>query len=163
MSGEDRGTEAPRSEGRTDDGKGVSERHDGGERKPPEAVRRRRRRRKRRPLPFTTRIWFWLAGGLLFALGIAGLFLPFLQGVLFLLLAAALLSLASDTVYGWLERATAERWPHLWRRLERFRTRVHWTLRPRVKKPDGDVSQDDALDDLRDDIPDERGRGEGDD
>jgi len=111
----------------------------------------RRRRRRRRHLPFTTRIWFWLAGGLLFALGIAGLFLPFLQGVLFLLLAAALLSLASDTVYDWLEHTTAERWPHLWRRLERFRTRVHWTLRPRAKKPNGNATQDDI------------GPGEGDD
>lgn len=106
----------------------------------------RRRRRQRRRLPFATRIWFWLAGGLLFALGIAGLFLPFLQGVLFLLLAAALLSLASDTIYGWLESSTADRWPHLWHRLERFRTRVHWKLRPRAKKPNGDPARSDGGD-----------------
>jgi uncharacterized membrane protein YbaN (DUF454 family) len=83
----------------------------------------------------TTRIWLWLAGAVLIALGIAGLFLPFLQGVLFLLLAAAILSMASETVYHWLEGIAADRWPELWRRIERLHTRLHWRFRRRPQKP----------------------------
>jgi hypothetical protein len=82
-----------------------------------------------------TRIWLWLAGAVMVALGIAGLFLPFLQGILFLILAAAILSLASETVYHWLEGLAADRWPELWHRIERFRTRVHWRFRQRPRKP----------------------------
>lgn len=145
MNGEERETGVPRTGARQDDEPAGTNGCDRDDRPEQDAAgRSRRRKRRRRRLPFTTRIWFWLAGGLLFALGIAGLFLPFLQGILLLLLAAALLSLASDTIYTWLESTTAERWPHLWRRMERFRTRVHWTVRPRVKKPEEDPSQEDS-------------------
>ncbi len=99
-------------------------------------ARRPRRRRLRRRLPVATRVWFWIAGALLVALGIAGLFLPFLQGILLLVLAAAVLSLASETVYHWLEGLVADRWPAAWRRIERFRTRVIWRFRHHGRKPD---------------------------
>jgi hypothetical protein len=97
----------------------------------------RRRRRKRpgdgrpneRKLPLKTRIALGVAGGLLIVLGIAGLFLPFLQGILFLVLGAAVLSLTSFRIYKWLARTMGERWPGAWDRVERFRTRVRWKLR----------------------------------
>jgi hypothetical protein len=89
----------------------------------------RLRRHHFRALPWKTRLVLATAGTLLLVLGIAGLFLPFLQGILFLVLAAAVLSLASERVYGWLRGLASERWPGLWRRVERFRTRVLWKFR----------------------------------
>lgn len=85
--------------------------------------------RDQRQLPLRTRIVLGTAGGILVVLGIAGLFLPFLQGILFLVLAAAVLSLTSRRVYRWLQAAVGERWPHAWQRVERFRTRVRWKFR----------------------------------
>ena len=100
------------------------------------------RRRSARRLPFHVRVWLWVAGILLLILGIAGLFLPFLQGVLFLILAAAVLSLASHRVYRWMQNLVAERWPNAWQRLERFRTRVRWKFRgppePKKRPPSDD-------------------------
>lgn len=84
-----------------------------------------------RQLPLRTRIILGTAGGILVVLGIAGLFLPFLQGILFLVLAAAVLSLTSRRVYRWLQGTVGDRWPQAWRRVERFRTRVRWKLRKR--------------------------------
>lgn len=86
-------------------------------------------RRRRRPLPLRTRIAFWTLGVLLVLLGIAGLVLPGLQGILFLIFGAAVLSLASERLYRWLRRRLADRAPGLWRRLERFRTKVRWRFR----------------------------------
>jgi len=86
-------------------------------------------RRRRRRLALSVRIWLWLASAVVILLGLAGLVLPGLQGILLLVLGAALLSLASETVDTWLEGILAERFPKLWRRLERFRTRVHWRYR----------------------------------
>lgn len=85
--------------------------------------------RRQRQLPLRTRIILGTAGGLLVVLGIAGLFLPFLQGILFLVLAAAVLSLTSRRIYHWLQKAIGDRWPQAWQRVERFRTRVRWKLR----------------------------------
>lgn len=90
---------------------------------------RRAPRRSQRPLPLRTRIILGTAGGLLVVLGIAGLFLPFLQGILFLVLAAAVLSLTSRRIYNWLQGAIGARWPNAWQRVERFRTRMRWKLR----------------------------------
>lgn len=102
----------------------------------PERGRRPRRKPNRadqrpneRRLPLKTRIVLGVAGGLLVVLGIAGLFLPFLQGILFLVLAAAVLSLTSRRIYAWLAGTIGERWPGAWDRVERFRTRVRWKLR----------------------------------
>lgn len=101
---------------------------------PEEGPRGHRKRRKNgrpneRKLPLKTRIALGVAGGLLVVLGVAGLFLPFLQGILFLVLGAAVLSLTSRRIYGWLGRTLGERWPGAWDRVERFRTRVRWRLR----------------------------------
>lgn len=90
---------------------------------------RGRKRRPGRPLPLATRVVFGTLGSFFLALGVAGLFLPFLQGLLFLVLAAAILSLASERVDGWLFGLLSERWPGFWRRVERFRTRVRWRFR----------------------------------
>lgn len=90
---------------------------------------RRRSSRPQRPLPLRTRIILGTLGGVLLVLGIAGLFLPFLQGILFLVLAAAVLSLTSRRVYLWLHGLIGERWPKAWDRVERFRTRMRWKLR----------------------------------
>lgn len=103
----------------------------------PDGGRRRRRKRRgngrpnERKLPLKIRIALGVAGGLLVVLGIAGLFLPVLQGVLFLVLGAAVLSLTSFRIYRWLARTIGERWPGAWDRVERFRTRVRWKLRRR--------------------------------
>lgn len=67
-------------------------------------------------------------------LGVAGLFLPVLQGVLFLILAAALLSLASVRVERFLHGLFHHRWPRFWRRLERFQTRLRWRFRERRRR-----------------------------
>lgn len=100
-----------------------------GEEAAPERRSRRSGRRPQRPLPLRTRIILGTAGGLLVVLGIAGLFLPFLQGILFLVLAAAVLSLTSRRIYHWLQDTIGERWPNAWQRVERFRTRMRWKLR----------------------------------
>lgn len=99
------------------------------ERRPRERPAASKRRRRFRALPWQTRAVLATAGVLLLVLGVAGLFLPFLQGILFLVLAAAVLSLASERVYGWLRSLVAERWPGVWRKVERFRTRVLWKFR----------------------------------
>lgn len=64
------------------------------------------------------------AGWFLILLGVLGLVLPVLQGMLFLLLGAALLSLVSSSVYYGLRRLFA-RWPRGWRKLLAVRQRVH--------------------------------------
>lgn len=69
-------------------------------------------------------------------LGVVGLFLPVLQGFLFLILAAALLSLASLRVERFLHGLVHHRWPRFWRRLERFQTRLRWRFRERRRKRD---------------------------
>lgn len=108
------------------------------------AVRRRRRwtgERRFRPLPWKTRIAFWVVGVTLLILGVVGLFVPILQGVLFLVLAGAVLSLASESLYRWMRRRLVERFPEAWIRIERFRTRVRWRFRPRrgsKRRDDGD-------------------------
>lgn len=93
-------------------------------------------RRARRRLSLTVRIGLWVAGVVAFVLGLAGLVLPGLQGILLLVLALALLSLASNRVYDWLESFAAGRWPRIWRRIENFRTRVHWRFRRRRGEDD---------------------------
>lgn len=67
-------------------------------------------------------------------LGVVGLFVPILQGVLFLVLAAAMLSLASDRVERFLHGLVHHRWPRFWRRLERFQTRLRWRFRERRRR-----------------------------
>ncbi|MGH9362049.1 MAG: PGPGW domain-containing protein, partial [Thermoanaerobaculia bacterium] len=83
------------------------------------------------PLPFGWRVAIFVAGWTLILIGVAGLVLPGLQGIVTILLGAALLSLDNELVYRGLRRALA-RWPRAWQRVERFRARAHaWLHRSR--------------------------------
>lgn len=75
-------------------------------------------------LPLWTRIVLLGLSWICLILGLAGLLLPGLQGFLLLFLGMALMSVASDTVHRWLERAL-HRHPRLQERLQRFRDRIH--------------------------------------
>lgn len=89
------------------------------------AARRERRsprppRRHEPPLAWWLRILLFLVGWILVLVGIAGLVLPGLQGILTLLLGAAVLSVASELAYKLL-RYSFRPWPRLWVRVARFR------------------------------------------
>jgi hypothetical protein len=86
--------------------------------------RHERKRFQRLPLPVWVRMLVLTAGWILILIGIAGIFLPVLQGGLSLVLGFALLSIASQTVHLWLRRLMG-RWPGAWKRLEKFRRRLH--------------------------------------
>ena len=90
------------------------------------AARRRLRRQPHPPshLPLGWRIFFIIAGWVLVIVGIAGLALPGIQGVLTIVLGAALLSVASETAY-WVLRWAFTRWPRGWRRIERMRRKLY--------------------------------------
>jgi len=89
----------------------------------------RRKRHRLAPLPLGVRLLVLFVGGLLVAIGIAGLLLPGIQGIVTILLGAAVLSLASDWIYK-LQRRMLSRWPRVSERNERFRHRIHnWLSR----------------------------------
>jgi hypothetical protein len=81
-------------------------------------------------LPVAVRLILLVVGWLLLLVGIAGLVLPGIQGILTLVLAAAVLSLVSEFVYRLLRRGL-HRWPAVWDRIERFRSWLHDKLSPR--------------------------------
>jgi hypothetical protein len=81
-------------------------------------------RPRHRRLPLVARIGVFLVGWLLILVGIAGLVLPGIQGVLTILVGAALLSLVSEIIYELL-RKSMRPWPRAWERVERFRDRAH--------------------------------------
>jgi len=106
------------------------------------AVKRRRPRHERRryqrlPLPVWVRVLVLVAGWALILIGVAGLFLPVLQGGLSLILGFALLSIASQTVHLWLRRLMG-RWPGAWKRLERFRRKLHARIDRMHRRGGGD-------------------------
>lgn len=78
-------------------------------------------------LPLPLRIALIVAGWLVIFLGLAGLLLPGLQGILLLILGAAILSVASDSVHRWLENLLEHR-PKLLKRLNTFRNKLHSKL-----------------------------------
>ena len=78
-------------------------------------------------LPLPLRIALLVFGWLIIVLGLAGLLLPGLQGILLLVLGAAILSVASDSVHRWLEK-TLEHRPNIRRRMNSFRTKLHAKL-----------------------------------
>jgi hypothetical protein len=78
-------------------------------------------------LPLYVRIGLFLIGWLLVLVGVAGLVLPGIQGVLTILIGAALLSLVSEIAYELL-RKSLRRWPWAWDRVERFRDSAHERL-----------------------------------
>ena len=75
------------------------------------------------PLPIWLRLAVNVVGWILILIGIAGLFLPVLQGGLSLALGFALLSIASQAVHLKL-RSWMGRWPRLWKRMERVRRKI---------------------------------------
>ena len=85
------------------------------------------RRRPRRPPALWVRLLLLALGWIVLLVGVAGLALPGIQGVLTILVGAAILSIASETIYRLLKRLLHERFPGLWQRLERFRER--WRAR----------------------------------
>ena len=84
-------------------------------------------RRRLAPLPFGVRLLVLILGGLLIVVGIAGLLLPGIQGILTIILGAAILSLASDWVYK-LQRRILHRWPTVHEPMETFRHKAHGWL-----------------------------------
>lgn len=78
-------------------------------------------------LPLALRILLLVAGWFVIVLGLAGLLLPGLQGILLLILGAAILSVASDTVHRWLENLLQHR-PQMRDRLNRFRSKLRARL-----------------------------------
>ncbi len=95
---------------------------------------RRLRRRARLPkLSSTLKILVLFVGWFLVLLGLVGLVLPVLQGVLFLTLGAAALSLVSSTIFFALRRLFG-RWPRGWKRLLYVRSRIHNWLEKRFGK-----------------------------
>lgn len=79
------------------------------------------------PLPTGLRIVLYFVGWLLLLVGVAGLMLPVLQGVLFLVLGAAVLSVASEATHRWLRRLLRP-WPKGAQHLEKARRRLHRRL-----------------------------------
>ena len=90
-------------------------------------------------LRFTTmerqikRVVVLVVGWMLIAFGIVGLFLPVLQGVLFILLGLYVLSRESETAHRWLQRGR-KRYPHLDERLREGG--LWWRRRFRRQKPE---------------------------
>lgn len=78
-------------------------------------------------LPLAVRIALLVFGWLVIIVGLAGLLLPGLQGILLLVVGAAILSVASDSVHRWLENMLEHR-PNIRRRLNSFRTKLHAKL-----------------------------------
>jgi len=70
------------------------------------------------------RIGVFVVGWILILVGVAGLVLPGIQGVLTIILGAALLSLDNELIYRLMRRAFL-RWPHLWDKVERLREKTH--------------------------------------
>jgi uncharacterized protein len=89
--------------------------------------RQHRPRFQRLPLPTWLRVSVLTLGWIMILLGIAGLFLPILQGGLMLALGLALLSIGSQSMHLWF-RSIMGRWPRIWRRLEKLRRKIHFKL-----------------------------------
>jgi hypothetical protein len=78
----------------------------------------------RRPLPFGVRVTIFVIGWILVLVGVAGLVLPGIQGIVTIVAGAALLSVDNEVMYRFLRRLLY-RWPRVWHRVERFRSRAH--------------------------------------
>jgi uncharacterized membrane protein YbaN (DUF454 family) len=69
------------------------------------------------------RIVLLIIGWLFIGLGVIGLFLPFLQGVLFILIGLAILSSRSEIIKRFLKHLE-ERYPHLHERVEKWKAKI---------------------------------------
>jgi len=92
-----------------------------------------RQRRFQRPLPLWLRVVVLLVGWVVLLVGVAGLVLPGIQGVVTILLGAAILSVASELAHQWM-RKTLQRWPKVWNRVEGFRNKIHDRLHRMVNR-----------------------------
>jgi uncharacterized membrane protein YbaN (DUF454 family) len=81
-------------------------------------------RRPRRPLPLWLRVVVLLVGWVVLLVGVAGLVLPGIQGVVTILLGAAILSVASELAHKWM-RQILQRWPKVWNRVDGFRDKIY--------------------------------------
>jgi hypothetical protein len=93
--------------------------------RPAEGAAAHRAERHRPALPVAIRIILFVVGWSLLLIGVAGLVLPGIQGILTILLGAAVLSVASETVYRLLRKTLRPRWPGLWSKIRGLRQRVH--------------------------------------
>ena len=101
------------------------------ERKPRISTKLRARLRQRPALSLWMRILLFVVGWSLLLVGVAGLALPGIQGVLTILLGAAMLSVVSETTYRLLKRLF-RRWPGLLKRIDGLRQKVHDKLSRRA-------------------------------
>lgn len=69
------------------------------------------------------RIGILILGWFFVGLGVLGLFLPLLQGILFIMIGLLILSSRSETVKRWLKHLE-ERHPHHHERMEKWRARI---------------------------------------
>lgn len=92
-----------------------------------------RQRRRLPPLPMWLRVVVLLVGWVVLLVGVAGLVLPGIQGVLTIILGAAILSVASETAHKW-TRQCLQRWPKAHDRVEAFREKIHGKLHRMVHK-----------------------------
>ncbi len=81
----------------------------------------------RPPLAAWKRILLFVVGWTVLLVGVAGLVLPGIQGILTILIGAAILSLVSETVYRLLRRLL-HRWPWLMEHIDRWRHKLHDAL-----------------------------------
>lgn len=82
-----------------------------------------------KPLSLPVRVTLLVLGWLLVLVGVAGLFLPGLQGILTIALGLAIASLGSERIHRFLH-ARMHPWPRIRARMERFRERLHrWLAR----------------------------------
>ncbi len=79
---------------------------------------------KRPKLAAWKRILLFVVGWSVLLVGVAGLVLPGIQGILTILIGAAILSLVSETIYRLLRRLL-NRWPWLMERIDRWRHKLN--------------------------------------
>jgi len=75
------------------------------------------------PLGAIKRIGLLIIGWLFIGLGVIGLFLPFMQGILFILIGLAILSSRSEIIRRFLNHLE-ERYPHLHERVEKWKAKI---------------------------------------
>lgn len=92
-----------------------------------------RQRRPHRPLPLWLRIIVLLVGWVVLLVGVAGLVLPGIQGVVTILVGAAILSVASELAHRWMRKGL-QRWPKVWKRVDGFRDKIYDRLHRMVNR-----------------------------
>jgi len=76
------------------------------------------------PLSWKIRFALLVVGWVLMVVGIAGLALPGIQGIVTIVIALAILSIASETAHRWLHRIFHP-WPNAWEKIAHLRRRLH--------------------------------------